>query len=97
MCLITPAPIALSLRVRNITSTQHPTYSWLVPCAIFAPFTPYAPNLPHAATDENKFEYSALHEQYVEKMEATLTDLAKEVNMDELIANLPDFMQVRSQ
>lgn len=28
-------------------------------------------------TDENKFEYSALHEQYVELMEKTLLDLVK--------------------
>jgi hypothetical protein len=28
-------------------------------------------------TDENKFEYSALHEQYVELMEKTLLDLCK--------------------
>lgn len=46
-------------------------------------------------TDENKFEYSALHEQYVELMEKTLIDLAKEVDMDELLACLPEFMQAR--
>lgn len=46
-------------------------------------------------TDENKFEYSALHEQYVELMEKTLIDLAKGVDMDELLACLPEFMQAR--
>jgi hypothetical protein len=107
-------------------------------------------------TDENKLEYTALHEQYVDLMEATLVDLAKvrgarwprtellferarrvrgssaaaqtreavrvsptpcsaraltrspaalrarapplqDVNMEELITNLPEFMQARAQ
>ncbi|KAG8464881.1 hypothetical protein KFE25_010249 [Diacronema lutheri] len=47
-------------------------------------------------TDENKFEYTALHEQYVELMEKTLVDLAKDVNMDELLSNLPGFMEARA-
>ena len=47
-------------------------------------------------TDENKFEYTALHEQYVELMEKTLVDLAKDVNMDELLGTLPSFMEARA-
>ena len=49
-----------------------------------------------AVADENKLEYTTLHEQYVELMEKTLADLAKDVNMDELIANIPEFMQGRT-
>ncbi|KAJ1638820.1 hypothetical protein T492DRAFT_941147 [Pavlovales sp. CCMP2436] len=47
-------------------------------------------------TDENKFEYSTLHEQYVELMEATLVEMAKDINMDALITNLPEFIQGRN-
>jgi hypothetical protein len=47
--------------------------------------------------DENKLEYTTLHEAYVELMERTLIDNAPDVNIDELMANLPEFMTGSAQ
>lgn len=47
-------------------------------------------------SDENKLEYTTLFEQYVELMENTLSSLAKEVNMEQLVMALPEFMQARA-
>jgi len=44
-------------------------------------------------TDENKLEYTALHEQYVELMEKTLVEMASDVDIDSLVGNLPEFME----
>lgn len=46
--------------------------------------------------DENKLEYTALHEKYVELMEETIMRLASDVDMDELLAHLPEFMRDRA-
>lgn len=43
-------------------------------------------------TDENKFEYSALHERYIELMEKALEEQAKEVDMASLMTGLPAFV-----
>lgn len=44
-------------------------------------------------TDENKFVYSTLHEQYIELMEKTLLDFVQDVDIEELMGNLPAFME----
>jgi hypothetical protein len=43
-------------------------------------------------SDENRLEYTALHEKYVELMEKTLVESARDVDVDELVSNLPEFM-----
>mmetsp|Transcript_24674 Transcript_24674/g.67131 ORF Transcript_24674/g.67131 Transcript_24674/m.67131 type:complete len:395 (+) Transcript_24674:130-1314(+) len=42
--------------------------------------------------DENRLEWTAIHEKYIVLVDETLTRLAKDVDMDELMANLPSFM-----
>ncbi|KAG8468993.1 hypothetical protein KFE25_007511 [Diacronema lutheri] len=46
--------------------------------------------------DENKFEHTALHEQFVELMEKTILELAPQADMDTLVSNLPAFMEKRA-
>lgn len=48
-------------------------------------------------TEENKLEYTTLHESYVELMEKTLIECAPDVDIDALMANLPEFMTGAAQ
>jgi len=47
--------------------------------------------------EENRLEWTALHEQYVELMDQAISSRAEGVDMDELMANLPEFVKGGAQ